>query len=69
MDLFTSSTAAVVCKMGSALRRSVQENRRAKPVKKFVIKAETTEEDLIREQERASIQKQNRRKYPLGPEQ
>lgn len=53
MDLYTRSTATVVSKMGSALRRTVQENRRAKPVKHFVIRADNTEEDLIAKKERS----------------
>jgi len=54
MDLFTSSTASVFAKMGSSLRRNVHENRRAKPIKNFVITAETTEEDLMKEHERTT---------------
>lgn len=48
MDLYTIFTATVISKMGTALRRNIKEHRRAKPVKKFVIKPETTEEDLMR---------------------
>ena len=35
--------------MGSKIRQKVNANRRAKPTKHFVIKVDTTEEDLIRE--------------------
>ena len=54
MDLFIRSTATVVSKMGSTLRRNVYENRKAKPIKNFIIKGETTEYDIIREQERTT---------------
>ena len=54
MDLSTTSTARVLSKTGSALRHKVQENRRAKPVKKIVITHETSEDEMIAEQERVS---------------
>ncbi len=68
MDLYTISTATVIRKMGTALRHNIQEHRRAKPVKKFVNKPETTEKDLIAEQERISKQIPNIRQYPLVPD-
>jgi hypothetical protein len=54
MDLFTTSTAKVVSKLGLALRCNVKENRRAKPVKQFTISNETTDEESFSEQKRVS---------------
>ena len=69
MGYFTKTTASVVNKLGSSIRNKVNINRRAKLVKHFIIKKETTEEDLISEQERATAQTNNKKKIQFGFEE
>ena len=49
MGFFTKTTASGLSKMGSSIRRGININRRAKPIKHFVIKEDAIEEYLIKE--------------------
>ena len=63
---FTKSTASMASKMESAIKCNMNTNRRAKTIKKFIIKEETTEEELIKEQDREMKQTNKKNKIALG---
>lgn len=48
--------------MGTALRRKISVTRLAKPVKRFVVKADETEEMLIERQSEIEKQSTNKKK-------
>ena len=69
MAFYTTKTAQLVAKMGTDIRGKIKSNYLSKLKKSFTIKADTTEDDLIKEAERVENVKTNRRKFAFGVEE
>ena len=52
MGFYTRPTASILSEMGRTLRNKIKTEKLVKPTKYFVVKADETEENLIKKQEK-----------------